>query len=92
MVGGSASLFNYGRDTLTDGLNVYAVATLSGTVASFRRDPTSGKLVYLETLADGGEGGVNGATGIVISPDGQFVYVATEDKRAISVLRRAQGK
>lgn len=72
-----------------DGLNVYAVATRSGTIASFRRDPVTGKLIYLETVADGGEGGGPGAAGIAISPEGQFVYVATEDKKAISVFKRA---
>jgi len=72
-----------------DGLNVYAVATLSGTIASFRRDPATGKLNYLETVADGGEGDGPGAAGIAISPDGQFVYVATENKKAISVFKRA---
>jgi 6-phosphogluconolactonase (cycloisomerase 2 family) len=71
-----------------DGRNVYAAATRSGTVASFRRDPAAGKLRYLETLPDGGEGGGLGAAGIGISPDGRFVYVATEDKRAISVFER----
>jgi 6-phosphogluconolactonase (cycloisomerase 2 family) len=72
-----------------DGLNVYAVATRSGTIACFRRDPATGKLNYLETIADGGEGGGLGGAGIAISPEGQFVYVATEDKKAISVFKRA---
>jgi hypothetical protein len=75
-----------------NGLNVYAAGTRSGTVASFRRDPASGKLKYLETLPDGGEGGEFGAAGIGISPDGRFVYVATEDHKAISVFRRESGK
>jgi 6-phosphogluconolactonase (cycloisomerase 2 family) len=71
-----------------DGRNVYAVATRSGTVAAFRRDPASGRLRYLETLPDGADAGENRAAGIGISPDGRFVYVATEDGRAISVFRR----
>jgi 6-phosphogluconolactonase (cycloisomerase 2 family) len=75
-----------------DGRNVYATATVSGTVAAFRRDPVTGKLSYLETVPDGGPGGGLGAAGVGISPDGRFVYVATEDKRAISVFRRDTGQ
>ncbi len=75
-----------------DGLNVYAAATRSGSIASFRRDPTSGKLTYLETIPDCGEGGENGAAGITVSPDNTFVYVATEDKKAISIFKRDGGK
>jgi 6-phosphogluconolactonase (cycloisomerase 2 family) len=71
-----------------DGRNVYAAATRSGTVAAFRRDPDTGQLTYLQTLPDGGEGGELGAAGIGVSPNGRFVYVATEDKLAISVFRR----
>jgi 6-phosphogluconolactonase (cycloisomerase 2 family) len=71
-----------------DGLNVYAAATRSGTVACFRRHPTSGRLTYLETIPDGGEGGPLGATAAGISPDGKFVYVPTEDKKSISVFER----
>jgi DNA-binding beta-propeller fold protein YncE len=71
-----------------DGRNVYATATGSGAVASFARDPATGKLTYLDTLPDGGEGGANGAAGAAISPDGRYVYVATEDHKTISVFER----
>src|SRR5262249_8385122 len=75
-----------------DGRNVYAAATRSGTVACFRRDPETGKLTYLETLPDGGGDGENGAAGLGISPDGRFVYVATEDKQALSVFERRSNR
>jgi 6-phosphogluconolactonase (cycloisomerase 2 family) len=76
-----------------DGRNVYAVATRSGTIASFRRDPATGKLKYLETLNDGGEGGGDaGAAGIGISPDSRYVYVATEDKKSLSIFQRDLGR
>jgi 6-phosphogluconolactonase (cycloisomerase 2 family) len=71
-----------------DGLNVYAVATRSGTIACFGRDPGSGKLTLIETIPDGAEGNGLGADSASISPDGRFVYVPTEDKKAISVFRR----
>jgi 6-phosphogluconolactonase (cycloisomerase 2 family) len=75
-----------------DGLNVYAAGTRSRTVASFRRDPDTGKLRPLETLPDGGEGGEFGAAGVCVSPDGKFVYVATEDGRSLAVFRRDTSK
>jgi 6-phosphogluconolactonase (cycloisomerase 2 family) len=71
-----------------DGLNVYAAASRSGTIACFGCDPGSGKLTLIETIPDGaGENGL-GAASVSISPDGRFVYVPTEDKKAISVFRR----
>jgi 6-phosphogluconolactonase (cycloisomerase 2 family) len=71
-----------------DGLSVYAAATRSGTVACFRRDPGSGQLTLIETIPDGAAGDELGAVGVSISPDGRFVYVPAEDKKAISVFRR----
>jgi len=75
-----------------DGRNVYATATRSGTLAGFRRDPATGKLSYLETLGDGGDGGEARAAGVAVSPDGRFVYVATEDGKAVSVFERDAAK
>jgi 6-phosphogluconolactonase (cycloisomerase 2 family) len=74
-----------------DGLNVYAAATRSRTVACFRRHQVSGRLTFLETIPDGGKGGEFGAAGVTLSPDGQFVYVATEDGKAVSVFKRDIG-
>lgn len=72
-----------------DGRNVYAAATLSKAVACFSRDPATGKLSYLETLPDAGEaGGDAGAAAVIVSPDGRFAYVATEDGKSISVFER----
>jgi 6-phosphogluconolactonase (cycloisomerase 2 family) len=72
-----------------DGRNVYATASRSGTIACFERDAASGKLRFAETLRDGvAESRAFGAAGICISPDGEFVYVACEDKNAISIFRR----
>jgi 6-phosphogluconolactonase (cycloisomerase 2 family) len=79
-------------DISPDGLNLYVSATRSRSVACFRRDPETGKLRVLETLPDGGDATENGAAGIGVSPDGRFVYVATEDGKALSVFRRDMGK
>ena len=73
-------------------MNVYAAATGTGSVASFRRDAATGKLTYLETIPDCAEGGQNGAAGISVSPDNKFVYVATEDRKTISIFKRDQSR
>jgi 6-phosphogluconolactonase (cycloisomerase 2 family) len=74
-----------------DGLNVYAAATRSHSIACFRRHPVSGRLTYLETIPDGGDAGSLGATATGVSPDGKFVYVSTEDEKSISVFARDSG-
>jgi len=71
-----------------DGLNVYAAASRSHSIACFRRQPVTGRLTYLETIPDGGAGGELGATATGVSPDGKFVYVSTEDQKSISVFAR----
>lgn len=93
---GQGDLVNFeGGNHLTlspDGRNVYACATRSGTVANFRRDRETGKLTFLETLPDGGEAGAARAAGVGVSPDGRFVYVATEDGKSVSVFVRDNGQ
>ncbi|MCA1686696.1 MAG: lactonase family protein, partial [Planctomycetia bacterium] len=93
--GGELKGFEGGNGLLVspDGRYVYAAATLSGSVACFRRDRESGKLTYLETLSNGGKNGsLAAAAGLGISPDGRFVYVAAEDDGAITVYRRDAGQ
>jgi hypothetical protein len=43
-------------------------------------------------VPDGGPGGGLGAAGVGISPDGRFVYIATEDKKAVAVFQRGTGR
>jgi 6-phosphogluconolactonase (cycloisomerase 2 family) len=74
-----------------DGRAVYAAGTITGVVACAGRDPSTGALVPRGAVPDGGpqgQPGVNGAAGVTISADGNFVYVATEDKSTLSVFRR----
>jgi 6-phosphogluconolactonase (cycloisomerase 2 family) len=75
-----------------DGRSVYAAGTLSGVVACAGRDPATGTLTPRGVVPDGGPQAGAGKTlspaGVTISHDGKFVYVATEDKSAISVFRR----
>jgi 6-phosphogluconolactonase (cycloisomerase 2 family) len=75
-----------------DGRSIYAAGTISGVIACASRDPKSGRLATGAIIPDGGPTGgppnTMGAAGITISADGQFVYVATEDKSTISVFER----
>ncbi len=75
-----------------DGQRVYAAGTLSGVIAVAARDPKSGDLLPSGTVPDGGPPSQSGKTkspaGVAVSSDGRFVYVATEDKNAISIFRR----
>ena len=77
-----------------DGANVYVVGATDGGVAVFARNPGSGLLTFLEAKQDGDlQGpltidGLAGATGVVVSPDGEHVYVAGATDAAIAVFAR----
>lgn len=72
-----------------DGKYVYAAATRSGALASFRRDIGSGRLTLLETLVDGDyKGKLAGAASNDVSINGKFVYVAVEFAESIEILER----
>jgi 6-phosphogluconolactonase (cycloisomerase 2 family) len=70
-----------------DGLNVYAVASVSSSLACFAREPETGRLRFLETIPNE-QGRLTAAAGVCVSPDGKFVYVAAEQSGKISVFRR----
>jgi 6-phosphogluconolactonase (cycloisomerase 2 family) len=76
-----------------DGRNVYATATVSGSLACFERNPTDGRLRHIETLTDDPtRGDLKGAAGICCSPDGRFVYVAAEFEKTIALYKRLGAK
>lgn len=77
-----------------DGTRLYAAGTKSCSLASFVRDPVSGKLTYHTTLQslETGVGSDLGANGIGISADGKFLYLALENGGAISVFERTVPK
>lgn len=70
-----------------DGRSVYAVGTVSGSIACFDRDPKTGRLIYVETISEPIDA-VSGAAGINTSADGRFVYVASENTQSVSVFQR----
>ena len=78
-----------------DGRNVYAAGELDDALAVFHRDSASGALTFVETqknvLVTVGPNTVdvlNGAHGVVVSPDGAHVYVASKDADALVVFSR----
>ena len=83
-----------------DGAAVYTTGP-GGIVAAFARDPASGHLAETMCLVDappdGGPcadaGGIRGAEGVAVSPDGRDVYVAARRSQAVtSFTRRAQAR
>lgn len=70
-----------------DGANVYAVSSPGDAVVVFSREP-GGLLTFLETQRRGGvNDGLDDPRAIAVSPDGAYVYVATNE-RAVVVFRR----
>lgn len=71
-----------------DGKNVYA--TGAQTLAVFSREPSTGRLTFLEVQTDGvgGVDGISGANGLALSPDGDFVYATGEYDDAVAVFQR----
>lgn len=81
-----------------DGRNVY-VASETDAVAVFARDVATGALTQLPEpqgcVSQSGSGGhctqgkaLDGASAVVTSKDGRFVYVASEKSRAVAVFAR----
>jgi len=73
-----------------DGKHVYVVGFLNGTILAFTRDPANGTLTHRQTLRQGvgGVGGMGGATAVVISSDGRYLYVASVDAGTVAVFTR----
>ncbi|MEV8504730.1 beta-propeller fold lactonase family protein [Actinoplanes sp. NPDC051475] len=85
-----------------DGKNVYAVGYNSSTVAEFSRNATTGALTLLSSpngcLYDNGVGTppagctaawkLSGADGVVVSPDGAYVYVTAVGSNSLTVFAR----
>jgi 6-phosphogluconolactonase (cycloisomerase 2 family) len=82
-----------------DGKHVYTAAVGSDSVAVFARHPVSGVLTQLPEpqgcISQSGSGGhctqgraLDGARHVIVSRDGKFVYVASEQSRAVAVFSR----
>jgi len=74
-----------------DGKNVYATGGVDQSVAVFSRDTTTGSLFFVEVEKDGVNGvdGLDGASFVIVSPDGNHVYVAADySDNAVTVFSR----
>jgi 6-phosphogluconolactonase (cycloisomerase 2 family) len=74
-----------------DGTSLYAVGELAfdGRILAFARDAGTGALTHLQTLSEGvSVGGLVSPKAIAVSPDGNFVYVASYGTEALAVFRR----
>lgn len=74
-----------------DGKYVYVVSDIEDDVVVFSRDKSTGKLTFMEHLADEGKdasgntlSGLDGATTIAVSPDANNVDICSTDGQAIS--------
>jgi 6-phosphogluconolactonase (cycloisomerase 2 family) len=74
-----------------NGRYVYAAGWAEHALAVFRRDKTTGKLTFVEVERDGvgGVNGLQGASCVTVSPDGdgKHVYVAGNWAQAVSVFK-----
>jgi DNA-binding beta-propeller fold protein YncE len=81
-----------------DGTAVYTSGA-RGVVAAYARDPASGRLTetmcLLDAAPDGGPcedaGGIRGAEGLAVSPDGRDVYVAASGSQSVAGFRVEPG-
>jgi len=73
-----------------DDKHVYIAGNIDDAVAVFSRNSTTGQLTFVEVHKDGANGvdGLNGATDITISPDGNHAYVAGNSDNAVAVFSR----
>ena len=75
-----------------DGFHLYAAGEADDSVAVFSRDTESGLLTFIEKHKNGifGVHGLDGVSGILVSPDGKNVYAAgTHDDQIVVFDRHA---
>jgi len=73
-----------------DGAHLYVTGGRDNALAAFARDAATGTLTFLEAQKNGVAGveGLAGASAVVVSPDGAFVYAAGQLDDAVVVFRR----
>jgi len=73
-----------------DGNHLYAGGYFDDAVAVFGRNPTNGRLTFVEVHKDGvgGVDGLDGASTIAVSPDGAYLYAVGGLDNAVAIFSR----
>jgi cysteine-rich repeat protein len=73
-----------------DGTHLYVAGNADDKLAAFARNPATGALTIVDIHRDdiAGVNGLNGATGVALSPDGAHVYVTANVDDAVAVFSR----
>jgi 6-phosphogluconolactonase (cycloisomerase 2 family) len=78
-----------------DRLHAYAVSQGDGALTTYQRDQATGRLIQTSALFDGGTDalgtaidGLGGARDVVLSPDGQLLFVAGQTDNGVAVFLR----
>jgi DNA-binding beta-propeller fold protein YncE len=84
-----------------DGKNVYVAASSSSAVASFARDPASGRISEINCVSANGTSGLDGTKGacadgdalggassVTVSPDGKFAYSTSYASSGVGIFAR----
>ncbi len=89
--GDLTNFYGGNKGTLSDdGKSFYACGTTSRSLASFTRDPVTGKLTVVTNLHDASTGAADelGPANAQVSPDGRFLYVTLESSGAVAIFER----
>lgn len=73
-----------------DGHHLYAASFRENALIVFSRNPSTGKLSFVQTVLDGVDNvkGLQAASDVAISPDGSFVYATALNDGAVTVFQR----
>jgi 6-phosphogluconolactonase (cycloisomerase 2 family) len=73
-----------------DGLHVYVVADVDDSLAVFNRDQSNGRLTFVAAYQDGVEDifGLDGASGVAVTPNGRYVVVSGYNADSLVVFSR----
>ncbi len=73
------------------GSHLFATSAKANRLSTFSRDRESGKLKLIQTLTKNTDiQGLKDVNGVIVSPDGQFVYTTARGDNAIAIFSQAQ--